>query len=140
MAVEKTRNSGTLTEAGFNSLITSALRKANSYWKPKQQCIKDARVARGQYMCSSCHSIVPTSVYGVYKSGKKKGKPRKIKNIVADHIEPVVDPHVGFQGWDVYIKRMFIETGWQAICRSCHSIKTAEESAIAAERRRDEKH
>ena len=81
---------------------------------------------------------MPSTIYGVYKSGKKEGKPRKIKNIVADHIDPVVDPHVGFQGWDVYINRMFIEIGWQAICYSCHSKKTKKENAIATARKRNE--
>ena len=90
------------------------------------------------YSCAACKKQMGATAWRVYKSGKKKGKPRKIKNIVADHIEPVVDPHVGFQGWDVYIKRMFIEIGWQAICLGCHKIKSAEESAIAAKRRKNE--
>jgi hypothetical protein len=82
--------------------------------------------------------VVPSSIEGVWKSGKKKGKKRRIKNIVADHIAPVVDPAVGFVDWDTYIRRMFIETGWQAICKSCHDIKTTKERAIATKRRKDE--
>ena len=74
----------------------------------------------------------------MYKTGKKKGKPRKIKNIVADHINPVVDPNVGRRSWDEYIDRMFIETGWQAICKPCHDTKTAEERKTAKKRRENE--
>jgi len=134
--VEKTRNNGTLTEAGFNSLITSALRKANQWWKPRQECLRKARVSKGQYLCSCCNSIVPATIAGVYKTGKKKGQKKRIKNIHADHRNPVVDPYTGFISWDVYIERMFIEEGWDAICHSCHSIKSAGEASIRAERKR----
>ncbi len=57
---------------------------------------------------------------------------------MADHINPVVDPNVGRKSWDEYIERMFIETGWQAICKECHDVKTKEERAIAAKRRKNE--
>ena len=136
---EKTRNAGTLTEAGFKSLIISALRDKSRWWKPKQKCIQKARVSKGMYLCASCNEIVPSTKKGFYKTGKKAGKQKKIKNILADHIDPVIDPHIGFVDWNTYIGRMFIETGWQAICGNCHKIKTAEEKAIATERRRNDK-
>lgn len=136
--VERTRNAGTWTQAEFDSRIISALRQISQYWKPKQQCLREARVSKGIYVCEQCKKRVPSTVSGVYKTGKKKGKPRKIKNIIADHIDPVVDPNVGRRSWDEYIDRMFIETGWQAICSSCHKTKSAEETSIAAKRRRRE--
>ena len=136
---EKTRNLKTWTDAEFKSRIVSALRKISSCWKPKQACIKKARVSMGKYKCECCGHIVPVTTEGVWKSGKKEGKKRRIKNIVADHISPVVDPNIGFLNWDEYIKRMFIETGWQAICKSCHDKKTKEETAIATKRRKNAK-
>jgi len=135
---EKTRNAGTMTEAAFKSLIISALREKSRWWKPKVKCIQKAKVMKGVYLCASCGKLVPSTIQGVYKTGKKAGKPRKIKNILADHIDPVVDPNVGFVDWNTYIERMFVEEGWQAICHKCHTEKTAEEKAIATERRRNE--
>jgi hypothetical protein len=45
-----------------------------------------------------------------------------------DHIEPIVGEK-GFTTWDDYINRMFVEeSGWQAICRTCHTAKTNEEA------------
>ncbi|MDM8548296.1 hypothetical protein QUF61_17530 [Candidatus Venteria ishoeyi] len=139
MAVEKIRNGGAWTEAEFNSRITSALRKVSSYWKPKQKCLKKANVSRGMYRCEHCKQVVPLKIWGVWKSGKKEGKPRKITNILADHINPVVDPAVGNISWDVYIERMFVEEdGYQALCHDCHSKKTKAENAIATARRKRE--
>lgn len=135
---ERTRNAGTLTEAGFKAMIVSALRDKSRWWKPKQKCIQKARVSKGKYKCECCLEIVPATKQGVYKTGKKAGKPKKIKNILADHAAPVVDPSVGFVDWNTYIERMFIETGWQALCDNCHTEKTATENAIAKERRRNE--
>lgn len=136
--VERTRNAGTWTQAEFDSRIISALRQISQWWKPKQQCLREARVSKGIYVCEQCKRRVPATISGVYKTGNKKGKPRKIKNIVADHINPVVDPNVGRRSWDEYIERMFIETGWQAICKPCHDAKTAEERKTAKKRRENE--
>ena len=45
-----------------------------------------------------------------------------------DHINPVVDPDVGFVSWDVFIDRLFCErANLQAICIPCHKIKSKEE-------------
>ena len=135
--VERTRNASTLTEAGFKALIVSALREKSRWWKPKQECIRKARVRKGIYLCEHCEQEVGAYFYDVYKTGKKKGKKRKVRNILADHIAPVVDPAVGFVDWNTYIERMFIETGWQAICHKCHSEKTKTEASIAKERRKN---
>ena len=137
MAASKPRNGGQWTEARFNSFIVSALRKAHGKWNPKHVCIKNARVGYGKYQCVKCKRIVPATIVKVYKSGKKKGKSYRAANILADHIDPVVDPHVGFVSWDVYIMRMFIELcGYQALCDECHTAKSNEEKEIAADRKR----
>jgi len=48
-----------------------------------------------------------------------------------DHIQPVVNPEVGFESWDVFIKRLFVEAdGYRSICKACHEKITAEQRLI----------
>ena len=109
---------GQWTDARKRSFIVSALRRASSRWAPKYTCKKNARSGRNQYTCVLCKQVVGN------------------KDIKIDHIEPVVDPALGFQGYDEFIKRLFVELdGYQAICITCHQIKTNNER----QRRRTEK-
>lgn len=104
---EKPYCNGQWTKARFKGFITSALRRASSRWAPKYTCKKKARVARNTYVCAQCH--------------RKVGN----KDIKIDHINPVVDPEMGFQTWDIFIERLFVELeGYQAICKDCHHTKT----------------
>ena len=49
-------------------------------------------------------------------------------DVQVDHIEPAVDPIKGWQGFDVFIDRMFCEKeGFQVLCKPCHKTKTTEE-------------
>ena len=69
---------------------------------------------------------------GVYLCAGYKTDPHEVraKDTFVDHIEPVVDPEKGFEGWDTYIERLFVERdGLQVLCRECHSLKTKEERA-----------
>lgn len=110
---------GQWTTARFRSFIKSALRAASNRWAPKWECINDSFVRKGKsakgrhcklHRCAHCEKLFP------------KGEMR------ADHIEPVVDPDIGFVDWNTYIERMFPERdGYQALCDGCHKIKTAEE-------------
>lgn len=66
------------------------------------------------------------------------------KQVVVDHIIPIIDPAVGFVSWDTFIDRMLVEkSGFQVLCSnytgSCHYRKTSEEREVANERRRKEK-
>ncbi len=137
---KKPRCSGTMTEAAFRAFVVAALRQKTRFWKPISDCLRKARVRRGIYKCAECWKEVTASISWIYKSGKKKGQKKKIKNIVIDHIKPIVDPAVGFTTFDSFIENAFCEEdNLQAICHSCHQIKCAEEKAIATERRRKEK-
>lgn len=128
---KKPRCNGQWTEARFNSFIASALRGATRRWAPRNQCIKNARVERGKYRCEGCNQIVPATL------PPKKGNKRRIRNIVADHIAPIVDPSVGFTTWDSWIERAFCEAeGFQALCHECHTKKSNEEKAIARQRKK----
>jgi hypothetical protein len=134
MAALKTRNSGQWTESRYFSFIKSALRGASTKWGPMHQCLKRARVGYGEYRCDQCGTIGPPSL------PPKEGGKRRIKNIVADHIHPVIDPVKGFESWDVLIARLFVEEdGYQALCHKCHSEKSAEENALRKEVRNNNK-
>lgn len=117
---EKTRNDYQWTEARYRSFIVSALRKTWVRWPVRNKVKGDARVERGKYLCAGCGEIVPSSI--------KNDAGKRINNVTVDHIEPVVDPEVGFTTWDDYIERMFVERdNLQALCKECHDRKSAEE-------------
>lgn len=80
---------------------------------------------------------------GEFKNGKDKNlnhvvcekcqkvSPEKEKDYQVDHISPVVDPKVGFLGWDQYINRLLNcgADNIQVLCKRCHAIKTKREKA-----------
>lgn len=130
MKPPKEINNGTWTPARFKSFIVSQLRAATQRWGPKQSCIKNARVRRGVYLCQGCGKEGPATL------PPPEGNKRRIKNIVADHINPIVDPAVGFTTYDDWITRCFVELdGYQALCHKCHTTKTADEREISKERK-----
>lgn len=62
-------------------------------------------------------------------------KCKKCKNayyqneIVVDHIKPVVDIKKGYEGLDVYAKRLFCDMkNLQILCKACHKKKTIREN------------
>ena len=75
-----------------------------------------------QYKCYVCQEYHPST------------------EVQVDHIIPVVDPHIGFQNWEIYEKRLFCgKDNLGVICSADHKVKTDNEKAIAKERRRKEK-
>lgn len=133
MRGELVKNDGTWTQAKFNSFIKNNLRAATRKWGPIQNCVKKARRSRGLYECASCNDLVPASIL-CPETRKRK------KNIIADHIDPIVDPAVGFTTWDSVIERMFCDSSnLQALCGKCHKEKSQEEINIAKERRLNQK-
>ena len=130
MAVNKPYNNGQWTQARFKGFIVSQLRSATTRWGPKQKVIQNARVSRGLYKCEGCGKV------GQPTLPPEKGKSRRIKNIVADHTAPIVDPSIGFTTYDDWIERCFVEVDkFQALCHKCHQEKSAEERTIATKRR-----
>ncbi|NOQ73255.1 MAG: HNH endonuclease [Crocinitomix sp.] len=127
----KVRCSGQWTESRFNSFVTSLLRQGTRRWGPLQEVKKAANVSRGIYECAECKEHVPVTV--------RDGRKRK-QNTFVDHIDPIVDPAIGFTTWDEYINRIFCEEdNLQLICKACHDTKSTEERAIATERRKKER-
>jgi hypothetical protein len=131
----KTRCGGRWTEAEYTSFVKNNLRSGTRKWAPMQDCLRRARVDRGLYRCECCGETVPATI-------AKDDSPRskRKKNIIVDHVRPVIDPEVGFSTWDSFIEGLFCEAdNLQALCLSCHTIKTNEERAIAKSRRAKEK-
>ena len=89
-------------------------------WPPKWQVLEDAfagkylnkktkRLAK-HYKCASCKDEFPSS------------------QVEVDHINPVVDPVIGFTTWDDFISRLFVDASQlQTLCKPCHKIKTSTE-------------
>ena len=128
MAAPKTRNGNTWTEGTFNSFIKSMLRRGSTRWGPKYECKKNARVPlkfanlKNRYVfhskCASCEKIYPETECSV------------------DHINPIIDPTMGFLSWDKIIENLFCELdGLQVLCKKCHDEKTQKEKLIAKSRR-----
>lgn len=125
-------NGGEWSEAKFNSFIKSALRAASRRWPPKYTSLNDAYVDRRtniksgklakHYLCAICGGFFPAA------------------DVQVDHIEPVIDPAVGFTTWDDVVERLFCEKeNLQVLCTCCHKSKTAVEKQQAKERRNDAK-
>lgn len=122
MADSKKRNGGEWTDARFRSFVTSALRAASRRWPPKYKALKEAFVGRKEnkktgklamhYKCAKCKKLFVAA------------------DVQVDHVLPVVDPKVGFIGWDSFIDRIFCEIeNLQVLCKPCHKVKTEEEKA-----------
>jgi 5-methylcytosine-specific restriction endonuclease McrA len=106
------------TDARFKSFVTSAIRGAFGRFPNKYAALKNAAIGRKvnkksgklamHYKCAGC-KLEYTST-----------------NVAVDHINPVVEPEVGFVSWDVYVSRMFVPTKeLQVLCKECHDVKTA---------------
>lgn len=95
------------------TFLTGKLRSASLYWPPKNECLKNARVGRGNYECEGCK--------GVFKQAE----------LQADHINPVIDLELGFVDWNTYIGNLFCSVeNFQALCKTCHIAKTMQEDAM----------
>jgi hypothetical protein len=127
----KNRCSGAWTEARYRSFVKGNLRRASMRWAPISQCLKEARIRRGWYLCAECKEEIPASIIINRK---------RVKNAIVDHIKPIIDPAVGWVSWDSTIERMFCELdNLQCVCHACHQIKCQEEKEITKLRKAKEK-
>lgn len=109
-----------MSDARFKGWIISLLRKGSMRWPPYSEALNKAKTTKKKnpktgriaqhFKCKGC----------------KKDFPRK--EVVVDHIKPVVDTIEGFVSWDTYIERMFCSAkGLQILCGTCHDIKSNKE-------------
>jgi 5-methylcytosine-specific restriction endonuclease McrA len=108
------------TPARKKAFIVSILRGGSRRYPPKYETLNEAKTekkinkASGRlaqhFLCAECSKEFPA------------------KLIQVDHIEPVVDPAIGFQDWNSFIERLFCDKGnLQTLCKACHAVKTAQE-------------
>ena len=91
---------------------------ANITYKPAMQA---ANVERGKWRCAGCG--------GLFKRSELHG----------DHIDPVIDPNIGFVDWNTYMERLFLGE-IQPLCKeNCHKEKTRAENAIRKALREQDK-
>jgi 5-methylcytosine-specific restriction endonuclease McrA len=122
LADNKKRNGGEWTDARFRSFVTSALRAASRRWPPKFKALKEAFIGR--------KTNKKTGKLAMHYKCAKCKKHFVATDVQVDHVLPVVDPKVGFVGWDSFIDRIFCEIeNLQVLCKPCHKVKTEEEKA-----------
>ena len=91
----------------LKTFITGELRRSSFRWRARTEAMQNARVERGKYLCNECKEV-----FGP-------------KEIILDHIEPVIDPKEGFVDWNSFISRLFVPAeGFQILCKQCSDNKT----------------
>lgn len=116
MAVKKTRNNGTQTEAAYWGGVRSALRRHFRYWKPMVEAKNKARRKnqssnkrlKWEFQCNHCKEWF------------------KDKDIQIDHIIPVGSLRCP-EDLAGFLERLTPEEGFQVLCKECHQVKTNQE-------------
>ena len=123
-----------MMDSKTKSRLISAARKI-SRWHPERTKVKKAaQVDKALFECSKCGTYCYEGSSGLsYITYQQKYPDKSIvmEYCAIDHIKPVVDPKLGWQGWDIYYERMFCKaSNLQAICSTCHTEKTNKEKEI----------
>lgn len=112
--VERTRASGTWTEARYFGFIRNALRSAFQKYPVKHHAKKNAYTLTdngGRYRCATCSELF------------------KGTEVHVDHIEPCGSLKT-YEDLPGFVERMFCEVeGFQILCKPCHQLKTNRERA-----------
>lgn len=89
----------------LKGLIISKLRRIFFFSPLRRSALLNAFVKKNRWRCAGCK--------------KTTNKPK------VDHILPVIDTKMGWQGWDVFITRLFCAVeNLQVLCERCHNKKT----------------
>lgn len=123
---KSTKTTSSWTDGRLKAFITSTLRGGFRKYPPKYEVLKAALWGKKlnsktgrqciHYTCNECKREYPA------------------KEVNVDHVLPVVDPHIGFVSWDIFIERLFCEkNNLQILCSSCHTKKTRIEREVRNE-------
>lgn len=108
------------SEGRIKGFITSVLRSGARRWPPKYETLNDACI--GQKINEKTGRLAKHYECNICKQEFTS------KDIEIDHIIPIVDPAFGFINWDDFIQKLYCsKQNLQAICKSCHKIKTKKE-------------
>jgi 5-methylcytosine-specific restriction endonuclease McrA len=117
------------TEGRKRAFITAVLRGGMRRFPPKYETLNKAyvgtkvnektkRLAK-HYECNMCKQHFTA------------------KDVEVDHVNPVVDPDVGFVSWDLFIERLYCKMeNLQLLCKECHKVKTKEERTARKDAKR----
>lgn len=111
--------------------LIPVIRNVHRFWEGKKEAKNAAKVKveigkfkngnpkfKNHFKCASCEQLFLE------------------EDVQVDHIDPVIDIDLGWQGWDVFIERMFVSADkYQILCKPCHDIK----SEFEKEYRKDKK-
>ena len=112
-----------------------ALRKASYRWPARQAALRHAGVTKEEYQKKPGEKVskLVRNFYACAKCDLRFSR----KGVSIDHIEPVVNPKTGWEGFDEYIRRMFCsESGFQLLCGPCHDAKTKKENTVRRKERK----
>jgi len=111
------------------AVVISAMRRAFRRYPPYQEVIKRCKREwfqdckngnkrrRIDMLCEQCGELGPAKV-------------KKRAHWVVDHTDPVVSVVDGFQGYDVYAKRLYCPIeNLKGLCVRCHNEKSKKENA-----------
>jgi 5-methylcytosine-specific restriction endonuclease McrA len=101
-------------EINLKTYLIPKLRSISLYWPARQEAIRRCMVERGNYRCEGCG-----------QTGFKR------QELQLDHKDPVIDIQEGWQGFDVFVERLYCPaSGFQCLCEVCHTIKTETEKQL----------
>lgn len=100
-------------DALVKKLLIPILRRTSVRWYARNEVFKRQRVGPNQFTCQMCGAVFPRDKMHV------------------DHIEPVMSVRDSWQGWDVYIERLFVKPEQlQLLDEICHASKTLVENEL----------
>lgn len=102
----------------------SSLRRGTYKWSERWKAEKRSHIDRGLYLCEN----------------PECGQLLKKNQTQMDHVIPVVDPEKGWNGFDSFVDRLYVNADmWQRLCETCHSVKTKNENLIRKETKKQAK-
>lgn len=119
-----------------NSAIRSAIRRVFSRSPLAIETLEKARRERPWYKKDGTQAVKPRVEFLCSSCNEWFMR----KDIQVDHDVPVIDPVKGFEGWEIFVERLFCDpNNLKTLCLSCHKNKTDEEKRVRAINRKKAK-